>query len=466
MFLTLFFYRNYIGKVTGGVSSSLQIMSVKPTGWDDENKVLTGVNILTMLFIRGKCTTDKISDLFGVFYVILMDVNLDSKDILRNALKSDLSDKKSSLTSSGHVYADARIRGRYSVRNFLREKMDGFLSLDSTAAVLEAIDADWGGFVLRLDRMRQAIINGNRNGMILNLTGNRHVLGATMEIVNNFFNKLPVDLGNPAPTTPDFRSVDHPWVAPARDEMTKAFSSQDEGIAVPTQVAYAGEGGRMYSVGENVRGSTSVVSHYLSTGQCAVLLLVSWSLALALTNVIPSLPTTGYLWDVIRAKYGAYGAFSKFSNVDGVGTFLTYRDPNPPDTTIGLFHGAAQSIFDDVSSSALTRDNNAAITTAVIGTIGNLDGSALSPRDAGWEALIRYLYGESVISRQRERNEILKTTVDDFIDYAQRVKGWSEQSVAVVASLSALNEMKSRTRGQELSLLVQSHADQEEDVSG
>ena len=90
-------------------------MSVKPTGWDDENKVLPGVNILTMLFIRGKCTSEKISDLFGVFEKVLLDINLDSKDILRNSLKSDLSGKKSSLTSRGHSYADTRMRGHYSV---------------------------------------------------------------------------------------------------------------------------------------------------------------------------------------------------------------------------------------------------------------------------------------------------------------------------------------------------------------
>eukprot|EP00957_Ditylum_brightwellii_P041993 3179856-Ditylum_brightwellii.AAC.1 len=66
-----------------------------------------------------------------------------------------------------------------------------------------------------------------------------------MEIAEDFLvNKLPVDLGNPAPPTPDFRSVEHPWVAPAREEMKGAFSSQDEGIAVPTQVAYVAEGGR------------------------------------------------------------------------------------------------------------------------------------------------------------------------------------------------------------------------------
>ncbi len=157
-------------------------------------------------------------------------------------------------------------------------------------------------------------------------------------------------------------------------------------------------------------------------------------------------------------------AYSKFSSIDGIATFYTYRDPNTPDKTLELFNGAAQSILDDVGSSALTRDNNAAITTAIIGTIGGLDGSALSPRAAGWEALIRHLYGESTICRQQHRNEILKTTADDFHEYAQRIKGWREQSVAIVASLSAFNEMQSRT-GQELSVLIQANANQEDDES-
>ena len=256
-------------------------MSVKPSGWDDEIKVLPGVNMLSMLFIRGKCTVDKIPELFDVFEKILLDVNLDSKDVLRNALKSDLSGRKSSLTNRGHSYADTRLRGRYSVRNFLGEKLHGYSSLDSSAAVLDAVDADWDKFVLRLDGMRQNIINGNRDGMILNLTGDRYVLDTAMEVAEDFLvNKLPVDLGNPAPPTPDFRSTDHPWVSPAREEMMKTFDSQDEGIAVPTQVAYVGEGGRMYDIGEQVSGSASVVSHYL---------------------------TTTYMWDIIRAKNGAYG---------------------------------------------------------------------------------------------------------------------------------------------------------------
>lgn len=115
--------------------------------------------------------------------------------------------------------------------------------------------------------MEQAILNGNRNGMLLNLTGDGSVLQSIMEEAEEFLtNGLPVDLGNPAPPTPDFRSVDHPWISSAKDEMQTSNPIRDEGIVVSTQVAYVGEGGRLYDVGEQVSGDTSVVSHYLTTG--------------------------------------------------------------------------------------------------------------------------------------------------------------------------------------------------------
>lgn len=257
------------------------------------------------------------------------------------------------------------------------------------------------------------------------MTGDASVIDKAMESAQDFLlNKLPLDLGNPAPLTPDFHRSEHPWIEAARDEMMQTNPIKNEGIVVSTQVAYVGEGGQLYDIGDDVSGSTSVVSHYL---------------------------TTGYMWDVIRAKNGAYGAYSSFSHSDGVQTLYTYRDPNTPDTTLSLFHDAADSIINDVSSGTLTRENNEAITTAVIGTIGSLDGSALAAADAGWVALVRYLRGESSVARQKWRNQIIDTNADDFVDFANRMKRWQNPSQAIVASESAFADMKQRL-GVELSL--------------
>lgn len=47
--------------------------------------------------------------------------------------------------------------------------------------------------------------------MFLDMTGDAFVLEEAMESAEDFLsNKLPLDLGNPAPPTPDFRSTEHP----------------------------------------------------------------------------------------------------------------------------------------------------------------------------------------------------------------------------------------------------------------
>ena len=138
-----------------------------------------------MLFIRGKCTIDKIDLLFDVFKMVLMEINFDdSQSILLNALKSSVSSKKSDVASRGHSYANTRIRGRYSVRckwksdcyfcslyvskiwtvhtssvlAFIDEKMYGVSSLESYATVLEAVESDWENFVVRLKNLREVSI--------------------------------------------------------------------------------------------------------------------------------------------------------------------------------------------------------------------------------------------------------------------------------------------------------------------
>eukprot|EP00956_Cyclotella_meneghiniana_P044106 scaffold302040_cov56-Cyclotella_meneghiniana.AAC.1 len=198
-------FRTDIGKVTGGVSASLEVMSVKPTGWDDDAKVLPGVNMLTILTIHGKCTSDKTMDLFSIFIKILTEINFeDSKSILVNSLKSSLSSKKTSVASRGDSYANRRIRARYS------EKMYGVTSLQDNASILERIESDWTDFALHLEDMRKTIINGNRNGMFLDMTGDAFVLEEATESAKDFLlNKLPLDLGNPSPPAPDFRSTEH-----------------------------------------------------------------------------------------------------------------------------------------------------------------------------------------------------------------------------------------------------------------
>lgn len=174
---------------------------------------------------------------------------------------------KSSIASRGHSFADRRIRGRYSVRNYISEKIYGVSSIRSYDSVLDSLDEDWEQFVLLVRELLRKILDGSREGMVLNLTGDEAVLDAVTEHAKEFLtNGIPLDLGRTPDVTPDFRSVPHPWMVSAEREMEESDPVRDEFISVSTQVAYTAEGGRLYGPGDEVSGSTSVVSHYLTTG--------------------------------------------------------------------------------------------------------------------------------------------------------------------------------------------------------
>jgi hypothetical protein len=113
----------------------------------------------------------------------------------------------------------------------------------------------------------QAILKGSPGGKLINLTGDKAVLGLIMEKAEDFITNVLLHSVDTASETIDFRCYDHPWVDAAYEDMKISNPVRDEGIVVATQVAYTGEGVRLYDVGEPVKGSVSVVSHYLTTGE-------------------------------------------------------------------------------------------------------------------------------------------------------------------------------------------------------
>ncbi|CAM9548824.1 unnamed protein product, partial [Ectocarpus fasciculatus] len=75
--------------------------------------------------------------------------------------------------------------------------------------------------------------------------------------------------------------------------------------------------------------------------------------------------------------------------------------------------------------------------SSIIGAIGDMDGPM--PADSkGWTSLRRHLMGHTDEARQRFRNEVLDTKLDDFVEFGKRLEGLkSTASIAVVGSKAA-----------------------------
>jgi presequence protease len=80
--------------------------------------------------------------------------------------------------------------------------------------------------------------------------------------------------------------------------------------------------------------------------------------------------------------------------------------------------------------------NPDALTTAIIGTIGNMEGS-LSPVQKGYTALQQWIVKESSDNRQRFGDEFLNTKPSDFREFAERLFKMKSTSIVVISSRGA-----------------------------
>jgi presequence protease len=394
----------FAGTHTGGVGVSLLTTAVHPDGMD-ESVVTPGEQMQTKLMIQGKATSEKIEELFSIYKLVLTDAKLDSQSKVIEMLKETRSRLESRIQGSGHSFANSRMKARYRVGGYIDEMMGGISYLDTVKALLKQAEEDWPSLLARLEKIRDTLLDEStcRSGMVLDITGDEAVLEAIQPSVSKFLETLPGD--SAGTKLSDFYTEIHPWVPEAKKRMAELAPIQDEGFVVPTQVSYVGKSGLLYEEGEHIPGSAAVVARFLRTG---------------------------YLWDRVRVMGGAYGGFCTFSPFSGLLSFLSYRDPNL-DKTLDVYDAAADAVL--TAADALENDPDA-LTTAIIGTIGDMDG-ALSPDQKGYTAFQHWLINESPAYRQKYRDEILNTKPSDFRDFAERLRNMKNPSVAVVSSKGA-----------------------------
>ncbi len=170
----------------------------------------------------------------------------------------------------------------------------------------------------------------------------------------------------------------------------------NEGLVTPSQVNFVGKGGNLFDFGYEEHGSMSVIQQYLRS---------TW------------------LWEKIRVQGGAYGAFCSFDRFSGLFTFLSYRDPNILET-IKNYQNTVQFLRN-------TDLNEAELTKSIIGAIGEIDAYQL-PDAKGYSAMLRFLMGISDENRQKYRDELLSTTRLDFVQLANVLEQFNQQSNLVV----------------------------------
>ena len=150
--------------------------------------------------------------------------------------------------------------------------------------------------------------------------------------------------------------------------------------------------------------------------------------------VLETILSYEYLWTKIRIQGGAYGVTARFE-LNGVGVFASYRDPQLP-KTLEAYQGLAEWLRNEEFPE---RELN----KYVIGTISTMDKPLTNSMRLD-KATAQYLKHVPVELRQRIRSEILNVSNKDLQALAKVVEDMlSDGLICVVGGKQPIEANKS-----------------------
>ncbi|KAJ8572344.1 hypothetical protein K7X08_008855 [Anisodus acutangulus] len=330
------------------------------------------------IIVRGKAMSQRTEDLFNLINRILQDVQLNDQKRFKQFVSQSRSRMENRLRGSGHSIAAARMGAKLNTAGWISEQMGGVSYLEFLKGLEDQVENDWPQISSSLEEIRKSLLS--KNGCLINLTADGKNLTNAEKHISKFLDLLP----NTSPVE------SAAWNA--------QLSRSNEAFVVPTQVNYVGKAANLYEAGYELNGSAYVISNYISN---------TW------------------LWDRVRVSGGAYGGFCGFDTHSGVFSFLSYRDPNLL-KTLDVYDGTSSFLKE------LEMDDDA-LTKAIIGTIGDVDAYQL-PDAKGYSGLLRHLLGVTDEERQRRREEILSTRLEDFKKFGDVMEAVKDKGVVVAVA--------------------------------
>jgi len=346
-------------------------------------------------FLRSKAIVPQSAALLDILHDVLLKTNLDNPERFRQIIHEEKSDLEAALVPSGHGLVNSRLSARLCESGWVSEQMGGIAQLLFLRGLIEATETDWGAVLQKLETLRRLLIN--RAAMVANVTMDSASWEQFAPQLARLFKVLPS-----APAT--FHTY-----SPVDGGTGKIAN---EGLTIPAQVNYVGQGFNLFADGYRLHGSALVASKYLRAT---------------------------YMWEKVRVQGGAYGGYSLFDAHSGVFTFLSYRDPNLL-STLDAYAGAAGFLRNlSLSESELTK--------SIIGTISDLDAYQL-PDAKGWTSMVRHLIGYTDAMRQQIRAEVLGTTGQDFQRFGDVLSGAARHAqVVVLGSADAIEKANHERAG-------------------
>lgn len=339
---------------------------------------------VSRLFLRGKCMTDRIEDLFSILKDILFQPAFDNPKRFKEVLLEQKAEMESGLVPNGHTAVLSRLKSHYHEAFRAAETMGGIDALVFHRDVEQRTDDDWKTILEKIGTILQKLLAG---GLVINITADTADRPAIFKTLEKFIGSFP-NSGSQS-------------MAAKKEWVFQQNLSQSEALLAPSRVNYVGAAINLFDNGYEYDGSALVITKYLRTA---------------------------WLWEKIRVQGGAYGAVCTFEPNCGSFAFASYRDPNLADTLEAYAQTGEFLKTVEIDDDELSR--------ALIGAIGGIDTYRL-PDAKGYCDTLRWLTGTTDEKRQHRRNQVLSTTVDDFRKFGE-VLNMQHAVTAVLGSKEAI----------------------------
>jgi hypothetical protein len=322
--------------------------------------------------MHGKAMPEKIGRLAELMKQQLLHSKWGDEARLREMLLRTKAQFEQRLAYNGLGIARTRLGSYLSNQGAYQDLTAGFGYYQFLNAVCKENDIQ--RVIEKLELVQDRLIN--RDGLKIGVTGQDEQLQAVKKALPAMLAELPKKEFRPA-------------------AMRFSREPLNEGFQDASKVQYVVKGGDYGKLGFQYNGKMNVLNQLLSTV---------------------------YLQNTIRVQGGAYGGFVMMDDC-GLLSFASYRDPNLK-KTVENYRGASAFLS---SLSLEERD----LRRLIIGTISDWD-RPLNPSQKGITAVRRHLRGDTLAMLQKERDEILGTTLEDLKGFAKMVEQVMAQDVLCV----------------------------------
>lgn len=363
------------------------IINMNTGGINSKSIVLTHNKTGEMLpkfKVTMRVLSDKVEKSFEILEEVLFRTKFDNKKRIKDILLELKSDMDSRVIQMGHIAAANVVKSYYAKDSYYQEVIGGFIFYNRLCDFIENFDKEVDTLIEKLEEYSSKMFN--RRGLVVSVTQEENYMDNISE-VKKFIDKLI-----------DEEVVISPF----------EFKENKRNVAYTSSanVNYVAKGYSYKNIGKEYNGNIAVIKNLVGSD---------------------------YLYTEIRAKGGAYGQ-GLLVNQDGDMVATSYRDPHIINTL-----KVYDNIADYIRNLKLTDKE---LKDAIIGSINTFDPN-LSPQDKGELAMSRYITGLTEEEVEKNKEECLKTTLEELKEYAEVIeKVMEKEYICVIGNEEKIMEHK------------------------